>query len=105
MRYYWHSSAVHPLEQGKALLLDVHKGIYGHHASSRSMIGKAFRQGFYWPTAASDAAQIVRSCSGCQYFARQVHAPAQGLQIVPITWRFTMWGLDLLGSFKKAPGA
>jgi hypothetical protein len=43
-----------PPKKGKALLLDVHEGIYGHHASSRSMVKKALRQGFYWPTAASD---------------------------------------------------
>jgi hypothetical protein len=68
------------------------------------MVGKAFQQGFYWPTAASDAAQIVRSCMGCQYFAKQVHTPAQELQTIPITWPFVVWGLDLLGPFRKAPG-
>jgi hypothetical protein len=25
------------------------------------------------------------------------------LQIIPITWPFVVWGLDLLGPFKKAP--
>jgi hypothetical protein len=66
------------------------------------MVGKAFRQGFYWPTAASDMAQIVRSCKGCQYFARQIHASAQELQTIPITRPFIVWGLDLLRHFKKA---
>jgi hypothetical protein len=47
--------------------------------------------------------QIVRSCKGCQYFTRQVHTPAQELQTIPITWLFVVWGLDLLGPFKKAP--
>jgi hypothetical protein len=68
------------------------------------MVGKAFQQGFYLPTTASDAAQIMRSCWGCQYFATQIHTPAQELQTIPITWPFTVWGLDLLGPFKKAPG-
>jgi hypothetical protein len=56
-----------PPEEGKALLLNVHKGVWGHHASSRSTVKKAFRQGFYWLTATSDVAQIVRSYKGCQY--------------------------------------
>jgi hypothetical protein len=43
MQHFRHPSAVHPLEEGKALLLDIHEGIYGHHASSRSMVRKAFR--------------------------------------------------------------
>ena len=36
-----------PTDQGKQLLLEVHAGIYGHHAAQRSLVGKAFRQGFY----------------------------------------------------------
>jgi hypothetical protein len=67
------------------------------------MVRKAFRQGFYWPTAAGDATHIMRSCRGCQYFTRQIHASAQELKTIPITWSFAMWGLDLLGPFKKAP--
>jgi hypothetical protein len=35
------------IEEGKALLLDIHEGICGYHASSKSMVGGAFRQGFY----------------------------------------------------------
>jgi hypothetical protein len=31
-----------PLEEGKALLHDVHEGVCGHHASLRSMARKAF---------------------------------------------------------------
>jgi hypothetical protein len=33
---------------------------------------------------------------------RQIQTPAQELQTIPITWSFAMWGLDLLGPFKKA---
>jgi hypothetical protein len=32
-----------PLEEGKALLLNIHEGICRHHASSRSMVRKAFQ--------------------------------------------------------------
>jgi hypothetical protein len=42
-------------------------------------VGNAFRQGFYWPTAVADATRIVRSCQGCQFYARQTHLPAQAL--------------------------
>jgi hypothetical protein len=35
---------------------------------------------------------------------RQIHALTQELQTIPITWSFTVWDLDLLGPFKKAPG-
>ena len=59
-----------PGKQGKLLLGDIHGGIYGHHAAPRTLVGNAFRQGFYWPTAVADAEQIVRTYEGCQYYAR-----------------------------------
>jgi hypothetical protein len=48
--------------------------------------------------------RIVRSCQGCQFYARQTHLPAQALQTIPITWPFAVWGLDLVGPLRKAPG-
>ncbi|XP_066373592.1 uncharacterized protein [Miscanthus floridulus] len=48
-----------PSEQGKLLLSDILGGVCGHHAMPRTLVGNAFRQGFYWPTAVADAEQIV----------------------------------------------
>jgi transposase InsO family protein len=67
-------------------------------------VGNTFGQGFYWPTAVVDATRIVRSCQGCQFYARQTHLLAQALQTIPITWPFAVWGLDLVGPLQKAPG-
>jgi hypothetical protein len=83
--------------QGQELLQEIHSGACGHHAAPRALVGNAFRQGFYWPTAVADATRIVRSCRGCQFYARRTHLPAQALQTIPITWSFTVWGLDLVG--------
>ena len=66
-------------------------------------MGKAFRQGFYWPTTVKDTQRIVRTCEGCQYFAKQKHAPSQELQTIPITWPFAIWGLDLIRKLPPAP--
>jgi ribonuclease HI len=92
------------ITQGQELLHEIHSRACGHHAAPRTLVGNAFRQGFYWPTAVADATRIVRSCRGCQFYARQTHLPAQALQTIPITWSFTMWGLDLVGPLQKAPG-
>jgi hypothetical protein len=46
-------------EDGIALLRDIHEGTCGHHASSRTLITKAFRSGFYWLSALHDAKNIV----------------------------------------------
>jgi ribonuclease HI len=90
--------------QGQQLLQEIHSGACGHHSAPRTLVGNAFRQGFYWPTAVADATRIVRSCRGCQFYARRTHLPAQALQIIPITWSFAVWGLDLIGPLQKAPG-
>jgi ribonuclease HI len=89
--------------EGRELLQEIHSGACGHHAAPRALVGNAFRQGFYWPTAVADATRIVRSCRGCQFYARQTHLPAQTLQTIPITWPFAVWGLDLVGPLQKAP--
>jgi hypothetical protein len=52
----------------------------------------------------ADATRIVRTCEGCQFYARQTHLPAQALQTIPITWSFAVWGLDHVGPLQKAPG-
>jgi ribonuclease HI len=57
-------------EEGKDILEEIHKGVCGNHASSRTLVSKAFRQAFYWPTALGDAEELVRRCQGCQYFAK-----------------------------------
>nr|CAE01914.2 OSJNBb0070J16.8 [Oryza sativa Japonica Group]CAE02343.1 OSJNBb0072M01.4 [Oryza sativa Japonica Group] len=41
---------------------------------------------------------------GCQFFAQQTHLPAQELQTIPLSWPFAVWGLDMVGTFKKAVG-
>jgi hypothetical protein len=51
-------------EEGKNLLKDLHSGACGHHAAPQTLVGNAFRQGFYWPTAVSDVVKLVRSCKG-----------------------------------------
>jgi hypothetical protein len=57
-------------EEGCDLLTEIHGGECGSHSSSRTLVGKAFLHGFYWPTALQDAAELVRSCKACQFHAK-----------------------------------
>nr|AAK50597.1 putative gag-pol precursor [Oryza sativa Japonica Group] len=91
-------------EQGIELIADAHQGEYRAHSASRTLVGKAFRQGFYWPTALQDAQEWVQRCRACQFHAKQTHQPAQALQVIPLSWLFAVWGLDILGPFKAARG-
>jgi hypothetical protein len=56
-----------PIPQGRELLRDIHAGVCGHHAASRTFVGNTFRQGFYWPTVVVDVSEIVCTCEGCQF--------------------------------------
>jgi hypothetical protein len=91
-------------DEGCAILQDIHTEICGSHAGARSLVGKAYRQGFFWPTVVSDANSLVCRCEGCQFFARQKHVSSHQLQTIPITWPFSTWELDLVDPFKKAKG-
>jgi hypothetical protein len=94
---------VEPAE-GIELLREIHQGECGHHASSRAIVAKAFRHGFYWPTALRDAEELVKKCNGCKRFAKKRHQLASALKTIPITWPFSGWGLDMVGPFRTARG-
>jgi hypothetical protein len=52
-------------EAGSQLLRDIHSGVCGAHSSWCSIVEKAFKHRFYWPTAKDDAMQIVTKCKDC----------------------------------------
>jgi hypothetical protein len=89
-------------EDGIALLQDIHEGTCGHHASSRTLVAKAFRSGFYWLSALHDARNIVQHCEACQRFATKPHAPTSELHTIPVAWPFTQWRLDQVGPLPKS---
>jgi hypothetical protein len=91
-------------EEGRELLAEIHGGECGSHSSSRTLVGKAFCHDFYWPTALQDATELVKSCKACQFHAKQIHTPTQALQMIPPSWPFVVWGVDILGPFPKAVG-
>jgi hypothetical protein len=40
---------------------EIHTGLCRAHNGSRPLLGKVFRQGFYWPKAALDATDLVKN--------------------------------------------
>jgi ribonuclease HI len=90
--------------EGLQLLAEIHSGECGCHAASTNLVGKAYRSGFYWSTAVTDAKDLVKRCKGCQFFAKQQHLPAQALRTIPPSWPFAIWGLDAVRPFRTVPG-
>jgi ribonuclease HI len=90
--------------EGIELMKEIHAGLCGSHIRSRPLLGKVFRQGFYWPKAASDAAELVQKCEGCHKCARDQKQPSSLTQLIQPTWPLQRWGLDLLGLLPPAQG-
>jgi ribonuclease HI len=90
--------------EGIELMKEIHAGLCGSHIGSRPLLGKVFRQGFYWPKAASDAAELVQKCENCQKCARDQKQPLSLTQLMQPTWPLQRWGLDLLGPLPPAQG-
>jgi hypothetical protein len=90
--------------EGHELMKEIHAGPCGAHIGSRPLLGKVFRQGFYWPKAASDAADLVQKCENCQKCARDQKQLSSLTQLIQPTWPLQRWGLDLLGPLPPAQG-
>ena len=92
------------LVNANTLLNEIHSGVYSNHAASRTLVRKAFGSGFYWPTALADAENLVRQCTKCQFFRKQTKVLAHSLIIIPLSWPFACWGLDMIGPLTIALG-
>jgi hypothetical protein len=86
------------------MMKEIHAGLCGAHIGSRPLLGKVFRQGFYWPKAASDAADLVKKCENYQKCARDQKRPLSLSQLIQPTWTLQRWGLDLLGPLPPSQG-
>jgi hypothetical protein len=62
---YWRSASNGVLmkcilrPEGLQLLQEIHGGECDNHVASANLVGKAFRSGFYWPTAMADPQDLV----------------------------------------------
>jgi hypothetical protein len=62
-------------EAGYELLVEIHGGESGSHASSRTLVDKAFQHDFYWPTTLHDVVELVKRCRVCQFYTNKIHTP------------------------------
>jgi hypothetical protein len=60
--------------EGMELMKEIHAGLCGSHIGSRHLLGEVFRQGFYCPKVASDAAELVQKCEGYQKMCKRPEA-------------------------------
>ena len=81
------------------MLREIHGGIYGNHTGVRSLVGKALKVGYYWPTLQKDTYDIVRACDKRQRFANVQMRLGKTMTPISSPWPFTQWGIDIMGPF------
>jgi hypothetical protein len=72
--------------EGQELMKEIQSEMCGAHIRSRPLLDKVFRQGFYWPKATSDAADLVQKCENCQKCAKDQKQPSSLSQLIQPTW-------------------
>jgi hypothetical protein len=73
-------------KNGVELLKEIHSGFCGAHIGTRSLAGKAIKQGFYWPNINIDVKKLVRECEACQKIANQQTLPSMPVHLIPPSW-------------------
>jgi hypothetical protein len=72
-------------DEGSQLLHDIHSEVCGAHSSWCSIVRKAFRHGFYWPTAKDDVMKIITKCKEWQFFQKQTTKHANPLPPIDLS--------------------
>ncbi|GJX96013.1 reverse transcriptase domain-containing protein [Tanacetum coccineum] len=84
---------VRPL-QANYVLGEIHEGSCSMHAGTRSIMAKALRISYYWPTMHKDARKLIRVCQDCQVHKPVPRNPEQKLTPITSPWPidyFTKW--------------
>ncbi|GJW10872.1 reverse transcriptase domain-containing protein [Tanacetum coccineum] len=90
--------------QANYVLREIHDGSCSMHAGTRSVVTKALRIGYYWPTMHEDARKLIRVCQDCQVHKPVPRSPQQKLSPITSPWPFYKWGIDIAGPFSEGPG-
>ncbi|GJS10547.1 reverse transcriptase domain-containing protein [Tanacetum coccineum] len=90
--------------QANYVLREKHEGSCSMHAGTRSVVAKALRTGYYWPTMHRDARTLRRACQDCQVHKPVPKNPQQKLTPITSPWPFYKWGIDIARPFPKGPG-
>ncbi|GJX22724.1 reverse transcriptase domain-containing protein [Tanacetum coccineum] len=78
---------VGPLQENY-VLREIHEGSCSMHAGTRSVMAKALRIGYYWPTMHKDARSLIRACQDYQIHKPVPRNPQQKLTPITSPWLF-----------------
>ena len=75
-------------EEAKYILEETHQSVCGDHTGPRSLVNKAIRTGYFWPTMQMDAVELVKKCDRCQRYGNVQRLPAERLTTISAPWPF-----------------
>ncbi|GJV67213.1 reverse transcriptase domain-containing protein [Tanacetum coccineum] len=90
--------------QADYVIREIHKGSCSLYVGPRSVVAKAMRSGYYWPTMHRDARETIRKCKDCHIHRTVPREPQQPLTPITASWPFYKWGIDIAGPFPEGPG-
>ncbi|XP_013709457.2 uncharacterized protein LOC106413181 [Brassica napus] len=90
--------------EASRILVELHEGDCGSHSSGRSLVLRARRAGYYWPTMAADTDRQANHCDQCQRHAPVSKLPPENLKSISSPLPFRKWGIYIVGKFPMAPG-
>nr|GEV92730.1 reverse transcriptase domain-containing protein [Tanacetum cinerariifolium] len=90
--------------QAEYVMREIHEGSCSKHAGPRSVVAKAIRLGYFWPTMHKDARDMIRKCSDCQIHRPVARHPQQPLTPITAPWPFYKWRIDIAGPIPEGPG-
>nr|GFB95936.1 reverse transcriptase domain-containing protein [Tanacetum cinerariifolium] len=90
--------------QAEYVMREIYEGSCSMHAGPRSVVAKAIRLEYYWPTMHKDARDMIRKCNDCQIHRPVTRHPQQPLTPITAPWSFYKWGIDIAGPFPEGPG-
>nr|GEU57138.1 reverse transcriptase domain-containing protein [Tanacetum cinerariifolium] len=99
----WMTELVNYLKE-EYVMREIHEGSCSMHVRPRSVVAKAIRLGYFWPTMHKDARDMIRKCSDCQIHRPITRHPQQPLTPITALWPFYKWGIDIAGPFTEGPG-
>nr|GEV89960.1 reverse transcriptase domain-containing protein [Tanacetum cinerariifolium] len=90
--------------QAEYVIREIHEGSCSMHAGPWSVVAKAIRLGYYWPTTHQDARDMIRKCNDCQVHRLITRSPQQPLTLITALWPFYKWEINIAGPFLEGPG-
>ncbi|GKA32756.1 reverse transcriptase domain-containing protein [Tanacetum coccineum] len=90
--------------QANYVLKEIHEGSCSMHVGTRSVVAKAMRTSYYWPTMHRDARALIRACQNYQVNKPIPRNPQQKLTPITSPWPFYKWEIDIAGPFPEGPG-